>query len=857
MSAAAAADQIGEASLGLSTRRPVVALSLCLAAGIALHERAPVELRWLIVIVAMLALAALCTLHRRYLSSALLAAAVVGCGVGIARVEHFQFRSNQIGLFAADEPHFGWFRLRVIDEPRILPSPVTAGRPMPPRQMAPVEVVAVRTWAGWQPASGAMTLQLDELNPQLAAAQVVEAFGRLARPQPAMNPGQFDWAAYYRQQRVLVGLTVTRAADVRVLQAPGPPPLLWLRLKVRHLLAAGFTASQSVDHALLRAMLLGDRDPQLREVQDQFRRTGIAYQLSVSGLHIGILVFAVAWLCRLACLRPGFTLGIATAVALLYAAVALPSFSGVRWAILSMAVLLATWLRREPDRPQLIALAAAVILLLHPLDLFSVGFQLSFAVVIALAVMLPPLEQMWEELRDADQAVAERVRPPSAWVRLRRWLGRWVLRSLQITLVAWLVTLPLAARDFGQASPWALLAGPLLLGPVVLCLAGGVGKILLTLGWPPLASTWAGGAALPVRFLRFAVAHLAMLPGGKMTLAAPPIWLIVVYELLLVLPLLPTDRLFNRRRRRLLWAAPVAAVGAILFLPLLPVAPGSAAPPVTSLRVTLLSLGAGQCAVIEPPGRAPAELFDAGSSTVINLTSNIVAPFLSVEGQTSLDRIFLSHGDYDHISAAGELAAGYGATSVLVSPHFRPNAVGSAADQHLLAELDRIGRTPRLVAIGDRVDLGGGAVVSVLWPPAGEVLNSNNAGLVMQLRYAGRSILFPADIQDPGFAGVLRQAQLLKSDVLVAAHHGSSESLTPAFLRAVAPQAIISSNASRLTSKQKRFDRMAGSTPLFRTSQYGAISVTIDADGTLTLDTFLKGRQLLLGAWTHTGSTQR
>ena len=133
---------------------------------------------------------------------------------------------------------------------------------------------------------------------------------------------------------------------------------------------------------------------------------------------------------------------------------------------------------------------------------------------------------------------------------------------------------------------------------------------------------------------------------------------------------------------------------------------------------------------------------------------------------------------------------------------------------------------------------------SVLWPPPGEELNSNNAGLVMRLTYGGRSILFPADIQDVGFAGVLRQPQLLRSDVLVAAHHGSSEMLTPKFLAAVSPRCIISSNAARLTNKQRIFDEMVGKIPLYRTSQYGAITITIDANGEVTVDTFRKGRVL-------------
>jgi competence protein ComEC len=108
----------------------------------------------------------------------------------------------------------------------------------------------------------------------------------------------------------------------------------------------------------------------------------------------------------------------------------------------------------------------------------------------------------------------------------------------------------------------------------------------------------------------------------------------------------------------------------------------------------------------------------------------------------------------------------------------------------------------------------------------------------MRLTFAGRSVLFPADIQDPAFIGLLQHPAALKSDVLVAPHHGSSEDLTPAFLAAVAPQWIISSNASRLTNKQKRFNTMIGKIPLYRTSSCGAITVTITRQGAISIATF-------------------
>ena len=174
------------------------------------------------------------------------------------------------------------------------------------------------------------------------------------------------------------------------------------------------------------------------------------------------------------------------------------------------------------------------------------------------------------------------------------------------------------------------------------------------------------------------------------------------------------------------------------------------------------------------------------------------------------------------------------------SYHFIKNSTGNIPDQMLLDELGKLNRTPKEISIGDHFDLGSGAAVDVLWPPKTGDLNSNNAGLVLRLTYAGRSILFPADIQDPAFTGVLKNAGALKSDVLIAAHHGSSEDLTPAFLADVHPEMILSSNFWRLTSKQKRFNEMAGNTPLYRTSDFGAITVTISHDGKISISTFLK-----------------
>ena len=189
------------------------------------------------------------------------------------------------------------------------------------------------------------------------------------------------------------------------------------------------------------------------------------------------------------------------------------------------------------------------------------------------------------------------------------------------------------------------------------------------------------------------------------------------------------------------------------------------------------------------------------------------------------------------------MASVYGVQRVCISSQFRIFAEGNVPDELLLATLDKLELPVETVYRGEDFDLGGGAVINVLWPDPGCDMDVNNTGLVLRLRFANRTVLFPADIQDPAMKGLLTSPDQLAADVLVAAHHGSSEKSTPAFLKAVHPQFIVSSNAARLTGKQRRFDTMAGKTPLYRTNKCGAITITIKSSGAISVSTFLRPEQ--------------
>ena len=349
---------------------------------------------------------------------------------------------------------------------------------------------------------------------------------------------------------------------------------------------------------------------------------------------------------------------------------------------------------------------------------------------------------------------------------------------------------------------------------------------------PWLAGAWAWGAAMPVAAMRHALDWLAMLPGSDVPLPARSPSLIVVYYTLLLIPLIPAARPLIRRTMRL---APACAV---LLFALLPLSGGATRIGDGSLRVTMLAIGAGQCAVVElPDGRAI--LIDAGSATLTEPVRKCIAPFLRTCGRASIDEIWLSHGDYDHVSAAAEMIRQYGVPRVVVSTAFEDHSAGGTDEALLQTIHDRHIALERVQG-GDHAQLGKDVTLDVLWPPFDDpALSSNNSGLVLKLTYARRTILFPADIQEPAEAPLLRHPEQLRCDVLIAPHHGSSERTTAAFVAAADPLYIVSSNDRTLTQKQRVFEHEIGRRPLLRTNQCGAVTITIARDGGLTITPFV------------------
>ena len=145
--------------------------------------------------------------------------------------------------------------------------------------------------------------------------------------------------------------------------------------------------------------------------------------------------------------------------------------------------------------------------------------------------------------------------------------------------------------------------------------------------------------------------------------------------------------------------------------------------------------------------------------------------------------------------ALPELLRRFPVGAVYVSPEmFREQ---SAALDALKVAIDESGTELRLISEGDELDAGDACRLRVLHPPETGVLGSDNANsLVLSLEYAGRRLLFPGDLDNPGLERLLAQPPL-DCDVVLAPHHGSKTSSSAALLDALSVQAVLVSAGHR------------------------------------------------------------
>ncbi|HEY1269847.1 MAG TPA: DNA internalization-related competence protein ComEC/Rec2 [Candidatus Binatia bacterium] len=636
-------------------------------------------------------------------------------------------------------------------------------------------------------------------------------------PRGGANPGGFDYAAYLARRDIYATSFLVSDSRVELLSRAPPGPrvaLEALRRKIRVFIEQSFSSPDNA--ALMKALVVGDMGGISRQVRDDFTAAGVNHVLSISGLHVGMLGAVIFLLVRFVgsrsetALLKWSLLKIATfssfATVLFYSALAGSAVPTVRSAIMIGVYEVAVLLDREEEIFASLAFAALLIGLVWPGVVMDISFQLSFLAVLFIVWGSRKIEVWWPVSRARGQLPQERSR----W---RIWLRRLGL-SLAVPILATIGTGPMIAHHFGHLSWAGFLSNPLivpLVGFVIVPLGLAIGVCALTA--PVLAAPFVFAADPLLTLVQRLVHYLAELPMANLAVPIPD------YREVAVLYAAILSLLIFRRRPQLALAlglsvALIAADAAYWWRERWHGA---------RLRITHLSVGHGDAAVVEFPG-SRVLVIDAGGTPNPDFDPGefIVAPFLRSRKILRVDYAFVSHPRIDHYGGMETVAA-----------QFTPEEFWAGAAKGRTARYERLDDAVGRAGIR-RVTLAGSypcrviedVKICVMYPPQDD---EGDASVVLRLSYGRFDVLFAGDLEAKNEKRLVATGAPVASAVLKAPSHGSPRANTEEFVRAVGPRIAVFSLGPRSAAQAEEI--------IERYATAGAVTLRTDSDGAIMLET--------------------
>ncbi len=642
--------------------------------------------------------------------------------------------------------------------------------------------------------SGKLRLSLDQYADYLPGTRL-RLTGKLGDP-PVF--ADFDYRQFLARSDIVATMS---GPGVEVLQ---PPPRWQVRRNVtefRLLLDRALQRTLPEPEASLAGGVAFGRDGNLPDdLYDEFRDTGLAHIVAVSGSNVSLvtaLTFLLfTWLIgrRRALWPAGFTV-------LAYLLVAGLSASVVRAGVMAMVFLVGNYLGRPQSSLAALGFAAIAMVAAQPQAAQDLGFQLSLAATAGLIVFGP-------------------------WIRygLDRASGRYAslrfvhgaIQVASLSAAASLATLPIVWVNFGRVSLLGPLANiviePLFVVAFWLSIAVAAAGAI----WPPAG--WAIGlfAYYPLSFVTSFARIAGSLPFAAVDV--PPLNGTVAFSAYTVLavvgwfayrryaPTVPAGSSWRARRQpswRLLLAGGACVVAAIV-LPMSILSMRSS----DIVRMTLLDTGDGDAVLFTTPhGRHV--VVDGGRSGIVLVRElGAVLP----HWERRIDAVFVLQAQADHAGAIPAVLERFDVGRVLATD-------GISFEQ---------APAPATLHTGNRFELDGvlfEILVSTMGTPDAA---ANGQAAVLLVSYRGVRFLLPADLSARSQADLMA-ATSVSATVLVVPHNGANKTDAP-FLQAVHPFiALVPVGTSRFAGHPNETSVQAlGGAKLFRTDEDGRITIRTD-----------------------------
>ena len=642
--------------------------------------------------------------------------------------------------------------------------------------------------------------------------EMIEARGEYTEIPSADDPGCFDYKLYMKSKGVTIRFKayILEVTDTEVSAAT----------KVRRYLYGAresFISRFDPDtQGFIRGVIFGDKSEIDEDLLEEFNNNSTGHILAVSGLHIGFLYGLLRFLTARRRTLPVSIL--ITAVILLYGEMTMWSPATVRACIVMTISLCASHLRRCSDLLTSVSLAALMILVFQPYQLFNSGFQLSFLALCGIAFLTHPLSTVTGD-------------------------------TIAVMLAVQIGTIPVIAYSYCSINPLSILINVpvIMLASVLVPLC-----ILLLMMQASILSVPAAGIELAelISYAVMKVNHILSFGGSFSVRTAGPgaAFIIVIYMIVFGLSSEWTRVMLLRKD-----AKAVLKQGILLLMPLAMLF-SCLYDTLSDDEIIFAAVGQGDCVHIRAEGHDV--LIDGGGQAAYEKHSNndgsgsnddegynvgksILMPYLMHSGADAVDIALVTHLHADHYKGIEELSEVFPVGAIGIPVDYRSTDHGSPEDQNTRSELPFDPAKIYYIEPDTEIDITEDVSIDVIWPVevsddpiAADDPNEHNT--VYMIRYKDIKIMVTGDLLEEDeldmvdyYAGT----DTLKCDILKVAHHGSKSSSAEAFLDAAKPRlAVIQCGRNNFYGHphKQTLERLEQrGIPVFRTDISGAVGIDI------------------------------
>ena len=623
--------------------------------------------------------------------------------------------------------------------------------------------------------------------------------GNLTYFTESRNPGEFNQALFYSCRGVLFSsnnsciIAKSKSYD-----------------NIRQFLYTTRTKNEAVfkkylaieDAAIMKAMLLGEKSEIDTETKELFQKNGIAHILAISGLHISFIGMTLFKLLQQLQLPKLLTFVISETTIILYVIMVGFSPSSFRALFMFSLFLLSKLLKRSYDMITALGTAGILLLLEQPMYLFDCAFLLSFLAIAGIGVFCKRFTNLI-------------YHPPK------------YTNGFFSSLFVFLTTLPVMLYFYFEISFLSIFLNLIVIPLMSVLLVSGILLLFLD-GITILCVLPAGVVSLILLIYKTCCVHLERFDMGRYNLGRPHVIQIVIYYILFILSCyLPC------KKKKTVFVTFVFLACFILFTKVQ-----------NGIDIYMIDVGQGDSCVIINENRN-VYMIDGGSSSKTNIGKRRIIPFLKSKGIGTIEAVFLSHPDSDHMNGIQEILENDTREQIHINTIYILD--GTKKEYENIVELARKNRTEISgIRRGFRIE-DKSLVLNCIYPKTPDYIDSlNNSSLIMDIEYHDFHMLSMGDLEASGEQKMLPyiNQKSQQYNALKVSHHGSNTSTSEAFLSVVNPEmAIVScgkNNPYGHPHKEVILRLQNSGCQILQTRMSGCIDIHVNKNGKKKVTGFCK-----------------